>query len=59
MLYGNRFYVALRGIKDCPNTDDLDRAFNALSTKGFINYFGMQRFGNNNDNTIIISTDYL
>ncbi|KAF4666124.1 hypothetical protein FOL46_003267 [Perkinsus olseni] len=45
MLYGNRFYVALRGIKECPSEEGLTKAFNALSTKGFINYFGMQRFG--------------
>lgn len=41
-LNGNEFYITLR---DVDNTDHLTELFESLKTKGFINYYGMQRFG--------------
>ncbi|KAF7332007.1 TRUD domain-containing protein [Mycena kentingensis (nom. inval.)] len=44
MLKGNAFIITLRGVKvDTPET--LDRALTVVKEKGFINYYGMQRFG--------------
>ncbi|GBP87713.1 Multisubstrate pseudouridine synthase 7 [Eumeta japonica] len=43
MLKGNRFRIALRNV----TTDDavIDKVCEDLKTKGFINYYGLQRFG--------------
>ncbi|XP_062522851.1 pseudouridylate synthase 7 homolog isoform X2 [Corticium candelabrum] len=42
-LWGNRFCIVLRNVAgDC---DCRERSLQSLRDKGFINYFGMQRFG--------------
>ncbi|KAI0796737.1 pseudouridine synthase [Abortiporus biennis] len=44
MLKGNAFVITLRNVQvDSPET--INRAMQTLKTKGFINYYGMQRFG--------------
>ncbi|CAK0860732.1 unnamed protein product, partial [Prorocentrum cordatum] len=49
-LQGNRFDVCLRGVR-APGADAaglpavVDRAFEAVAAGGFLNYFGLQRFG--------------
>ncbi|KAJ5067250.1 pseudouridylate synthase 7 [Anaeramoeba ignava] len=42
-LWGNRFIICLRDIKG--NDEEIIEATNSLKNKGFINYFGLQRFG--------------
>ncbi|GBM52146.1 Pseudouridylate synthase 7 [Araneus ventricosus] len=42
-LRGNRFVIILRQLQGDPNI--IEKAINSLSTKGFINYYGLQRFG--------------
>ena len=42
-LGGNRFRILLRGVKG--SCDDINAALSALREHGFINYFGLQRFG--------------
>ncbi len=50
-LLGNHFEVALRNIvakdgsSEKPSKDVLENAVDAIRKNGFINYFGMQRFG--------------
>lgn len=51
-LKGNRFTITLRNISisaDSDSSDDIDliisSALNYVKENGFINYFGMQRFG--------------
>ena len=54
-LKGNQFCVCFRfieGLKDVKN--DLDLITKSLNDKGFINYFGMQRFGVGNIPTHLI-----
>lgn len=48
-LSGNRFAVALRRVEG--DKESIAKGMESLSSKGFINYFGMQRFG-----TTVIST---
>jgi len=43
-LKGNNFQIALRGVM--VSDGEVDLAMNKLKENGFINYFGMQRFGN-------------
>lgn len=43
-LTGNRFRIALRNVT--VNEDIVNKALSSLKTNGFINYFGLQRFGN-------------
>ena len=43
-LKGNLFTLTLRGIED-GSQDKVTRAVNAMNSSGFINYFGLQRFG--------------
>ena len=43
-LKGNLFTLTLRGIED-GTQDKVTRAVNAMNSSGFINYFGLQRFG--------------
>ena len=45
MLKGNRFSVALRYIKDDIPDSTIAQNIKNVETHGFINYFGMQRFG--------------
>ncbi|KAF9451677.1 tRNA pseudouridine synthase D [Macrolepiota fuliginosa MF-IS2] len=44
MLKGNAFVITLRNVK-VESTDILEEAMNTIKHKGFINYYGMQRFG--------------
>ncbi|GJQ08847.1 hypothetical protein GpartN1_g638.t1 [Galdieria partita] len=49
-LKGNRFTVILRNLldsvdKDCHRLEDIQEAIENVKTNGFINYFGLQRFG--------------
>ncbi|KAG9002678.1 hypothetical protein FRB94_003713 [Tulasnella sp. JGI-2019a] len=44
MLKGNAFLITLRNVKvNCVST--IDSVMESVKTKGFINYYGMQRFG--------------
>ncbi|KIM90914.1 hypothetical protein PILCRDRAFT_58687 [Piloderma croceum F 1598] len=52
MLKGNAFVITLRYVfrnillnVEVDSVDTLDRAMNSMKHKGFINYYGMQRFG--------------
>jgi len=49
-LYGNRFDIVLRNVHG--DDEQIASSITELQTLGFINYFGMQRFG-----TAEISTD--
>ncbi|KAJ1308839.1 hypothetical protein OPQ81_004527 [Rhizoctonia solani] len=44
MLRGNEFVITLRNVK-VESPEVIDRAMNSLKQNGFINYYGMQRFG--------------
>ncbi|KAI5125015.1 hypothetical protein M0805_007439 [Coniferiporia weirii] len=44
MLKGNAFVITLRNVQVEP-LDTLDKAMQSLKHRGFINYYGMQRFG--------------
>lgn len=53
-LQGNRFEVALRNItaqdeSGKPSRDLLEKAVESIRSNGFVNYFGMQRFGKFHD----------
>ncbi|KAL6494499.1 hypothetical protein OROGR_031299 [Orobanche gracilis] len=57
-LQGNRFTITLRSI--CAETEDIIRAsVTALEKNGFINYFGLQRFGSSSIATHLIGTALL
>ncbi|KAK0180099.1 hypothetical protein PV327_005775 [Microctonus hyperodae] len=43
MLNGNRFTIALRNVS--ATNDEIERAMTSLRDNGFINYYGLQRFG--------------
>ena len=43
MLSGNRFRILLRGV--CGSENEVEAALGALRRRGFINYYGLQRFG--------------
>ena len=43
MLNGNRFRIALRSVDG--TDEDIENAVNSLRNNGFINYYGLQRFG--------------
>lgn len=43
-LNGNRFMITLRNVQ-VDSEETLNRSMTSLRDKGFINYFGMQRFG--------------
>ena len=44
-LNGNRFKICLRAIASDSGNDEIEFLFKQLGEKGFINYFGLQRFG--------------
>lgn len=46
-LQGNRFTIALRFL-DPPSDDDVQKNCENLQREGFLNYFGLQRFGSKN-----------
>ena len=52
-LTGNRFDIVLRNVcvddTDANTKESLEKAAQALRKNGFINYFGMQRFGRDQD----------
>lgn len=43
-LKGNRFRIALRSVKG--ERDEIEKSLESLRDLGFINYYGLQRFGN-------------
>lgn len=43
-LKGNHFTIVLRDVKGAIRTD-LETSLESLKSNGFLNYFGMQRFG--------------
>ncbi|XP_044253419.1 pseudouridylate synthase 7 homolog [Tribolium madens] len=46
-LTGNKFRIALRNVT---GEDDLiEKSLNSLKDKGFVNYYGLQRFGNDKE----------
>lgn len=57
-LQGNEFTIAIRDVKPLSEEEDIgqtiETSFNSLKEKGYINYFGLQRFG-----TFSISTHVL
>lgn len=46
-LQGNQFRIAIREIVD--NQAVIEKGLNSLKNYGFINYFGLQRFGNSKE----------
>jgi len=50
-LEGNRFTITLREIPSSVSLEQIENAINSVSQQGFINYYGMQRFG-----TSVVST---
>ena len=44
-LSGNRFSLVLRALPDDVTDESVLQSVRALSDRGFINYFGLQRFG--------------
>jgi tRNA pseudouridine13 synthase len=58
-LSGNRFSVALRFIERAIPDETLRQKVNLISKHGFINYFGMQRFGSYNIHTHEIGRECL
>nr|XP_054749826.1 pseudouridylate synthase 7 homolog [Lytechinus pictus] len=56
-LSGNHFIIILRMMKG--SREQINRAMTSLSDVGFINYFGMQRFGNSLISTYHVGRTYL
>jgi len=52
-LNGNHFNIVLRDVKDC-DEGKVRESCESFSAKGFINYFGMQRFGTGTASTCTI-----
>ncbi|KAK9457456.1 pseudouridine synthase [Dipodascopsis uninucleata] len=51
-LKGNEFYITIRNIKgDGPVEEKANKSLESLKTTGFINYYGMQRFGTHSVST--------
>ncbi|CAL1289762.1 unnamed protein product [Larinioides sclopetarius] len=48
-LRGNRFIIILRQLQGDPTI--IEKAIDSLSSKGFINYYGLQRFGTSSVST--------
>ncbi|KAJ3160156.1 hypothetical protein HDU86_000992 [Geranomyces michiganensis] len=57
-LGGNHFKIALRDV-ECKDEADIERAMCSLRDKGFVNYFGMQRFGTRSLPTYAVGIAYL
>ncbi|CAG8543921.1 17403_t:CDS:10, partial [Dentiscutata heterogama] len=49
-LKGNHFVITLRNVQ-VESEEIIDKAMNVLKERGFINYFGMQRFGTSSVST--------
>lgn len=59
-LYGNRFALCVRFIKSREEVlPQLEENLNKLKENGFINYFGMQRFGSREVGTHNIGVEVL
>lgn len=48
-LKGNKFIIVLRQLKG--ESELIEKAINSLASRGFINYYGMQRFGTSSVST--------
>ncbi|XP_010256146.1 PREDICTED: multisubstrate pseudouridine synthase 7 isoform X2 [Nelumbo nucifera] len=57
-LLGNRFTITLRGVV-ADSEDTIKAAVDALGKKGFINYYGLQRFGSGSVPTHLIGATLL
>ncbi|KAJ3173412.1 hypothetical protein HDU87_007573 [Geranomyces variabilis] len=57
-LGGNHFKIALRDV-ECREEADIERAMCSLRDNGFVNYFGMQRFGTRSLPTYAVGIAYL
>ncbi|XP_019419352.1 PREDICTED: multisubstrate pseudouridine synthase 7 [Lupinus angustifolius] len=57
-LWGNRFTITLRGIVS-DTEDTIKASADALGKRGFINYFGLQRFGSGSVPTHLIGAALL
>lgn len=57
-LYGNRFTVTLRSIV-ADSADSIKASADALGKHGFINYFGLQRFGSGSVPTHLVGATLL
>ena len=53
MLDGNRFGIVLRDVQ-APSMDVITSALTTLRSTGFINFYGMQRFGNSSVPTHLV-----
>lgn len=53
---GNQFEVTLRAVKG-GTSSEIVSAVAALSTDGFVNYFGLQRFGSDNSSTHMCASE--
>lgn len=59
-LQGNEFLIAIRDVKTEGNLSEVvDCAFNSLKEKGFINYYGLQRFGTFSISTHVLGIELL
>lgn len=56
-LLGNQFFIAIRNVDG--QESDISKAFESLRDHGFINYFGLQRFGTFNISTHTIGRHIL
>ncbi|KAF3454342.1 hypothetical protein FNV43_RR04789 [Rhamnella rubrinervis] len=57
-LLGNRFTITLRGVV-ADSEDTIKASASAMGTQGFINYFGLQRFGSGSVPTYLIGATLL
>ncbi|XP_026660556.2 pseudouridylate synthase 7 homolog isoform X2 [Phoenix dactylifera] len=57
-LFGNRFTITLRGVV-ADSEDTIKEAANGLGRNGFINYYGLQRFGSGSVPTHLIGAALL
>ncbi|MFH4977746.1 hypothetical protein AB6A40_004455 [Gnathostoma spinigerum] len=53
-LWGNRFSIVLRNIPNNFDGDELTKRIDNWKTKGFVNYYGTQRFGSCGLNTAYV-----
>ena len=57
MLAGNKFSIVIRGVEG--SEEQVELAMNELKEKGYINYFGLQRFGGSSVHTHQVGIDIL
>ncbi|CCH40500.1 hypothetical protein BN7_33 [Wickerhamomyces ciferrii] len=62
-LHGNEFLITLRDVQGLDSTQSIEdiaaKSFTSLKEKGFINYYGMQRFGTFSVSTHTIGKEIL